>query len=201
METSPLIIHPAEAGVCLRIEVEEVQTKGTKSLMLSPSPKTLRLEGSPSDRMEIELQGMAKAFQTCCTWQVLQAMVMLTSQSHIQFLRVKSIHRWQSMSTDSNILLILTQFLSTCKEQLMNNNYNNMLRKEQHLHSIGQSHPIKPRSPSTHKQPCENIVWNNHQPKEIRDFGTLLMMPISEQNSHKLVQETCVAGVTGKIVA
>ena len=83
----------------------------------------------------------------------------------------------------------------------MNNNYNNMLRKEQHLLSIGQSHPIKLRFPLTHKQQLENTVWNNHRPKEIRDFGTLLMMPISEQNSHKLVQETCVAGVMGKIVA
>ena len=201
MGTFQLTIHPAEVGVFLKTEVEGVQMKGTKSLMLSPSQKILRLEGSPSDRMEIELQGMAKASQTCCTWQVLQAMVMLTSQSHIQFLKARSIHRWQSMSTDLSILLILTQFLSTCKEQLMNNNCNNMLRKEQHLHSIGQSHPIKLRFPSTHKQLWENIVWNNHQPKEIRDFGTLLMMPISEQNSHKLVQETCVAGVMGKIVA
>ena len=201
METFPLKIHQAGAEVCLRTEVEEVQMKGTKSLMLSPSLKTLRLEGSPSGRMEIELQGMAKAFQTCCTWQVPQAMVMLTSQSHIPFLKVKSIHRWQSMSTDSSILLILTQFLSTCKEQLMNNNYNNMLRKEQHLHSIGQSHPIKLRFPSTHKQQCENTVWNNHQPKEIRDFGTSLMMPISEQNSPKLVQGTCEAGAMGKMVA
>ena len=105
------------------------------------------------------------------------------------------------MNTDLSILLILTQFLSTCKEQLMNNNYNNMLRKEQHLHSIGQSHPIKLRFPLTHKQQLENIVWNNHQPKEIRDFEILLMMLISEQNSLKLVQETCEAGVMGKIVA
>ena len=201
MGTFQLTIHPAEVGVFLKTEVEGVQMKGTKSLMLSPSQKILRLEGSPSDRMEIELQGMAKASQTCCTWQVPQAMAMLTSQSHIQFLKVRNIHRWQSMSTDSSILLILTQFLSTCKELLMSNNCNNMLRKEQHLHSIGQSHPIKLRFPSTHKQLWENIVWNNHQPKEIRDFGTLHMMPISEQNSHKLVQETCVAGVMGKIVA
>ena len=83
----------------------------------------------------------------------------------------------------------------------MNNNYNNMLRKGQHLLFIGQSHPIKLRFLSTHKQQLENTVWNNHQPKEIRDLGTLLMMPISEQNSLKLVQETCEAGVTGKIVA
>ena len=83
----------------------------------------------------------------------------------------------------------------------MNNNYNNMLRKEQHLLSTGQSHQIKLRFPLTHKQQLENIVWNNHQPKEIRDFGTLLTMQISEQNSHKLVQETCEAGAMGKTVA
>ena len=201
METFPLKIHLAGAEVCLRTEVEEVRMKGTKNSTLSRSPKIWRLEDFPSDRMVIESQGMVKAFQTCFTWQVLQAMAMLTSQSHIQFLRVKSIHRWQSMSTDSSILPILTQFLSTCKEQSMNNNYNNMLRKEQHLLSTGQSHPIKLRFPSTHKQLWENIVWNNHRPKEIRDFVTLLMMPISEQNSHKLVQETCVAEVMGKIVA
>ena len=93
MGTFQLTIHPAEVGVFLKTEVEGVQMKGTKSLMLSPSQKILRLEGSPSDRMEIELQGMAKASQTCCTWQVPQAMAMLTSQSHIQFLKVKSIHR------------------------------------------------------------------------------------------------------------
>ena len=83
----------------------------------------------------------------------------------------------------------------------MNNNYNSMLRKGQHLLSIGRSHPIKLRFPLTHKQQLENTVWNNHQPKEIRDFGTLLMMPISEQNNLKLVQEICEAEVMGKIVA
>ena len=83
----------------------------------------------------------------------------------------------------------------------MNNNYNNMLRKGQHLLSTGQSHLIKLRFLLIHKQQLENTVWNNHQPKEIRDFGTLLMMPTSEQNSLKLVQEICEAGVMGKIVA
>ena len=147
--------------------------------------------------MEIELQGMAKAFQTCCTWQVLQAMEM-PSQYLILFLKAKNIHKWQLMSTGLNTLLILTLFLSTCKVQLMNNN---MLRKEQHLLSTGLSHPIKLKYPLTHKQQSENTEWSNHQSKEIRDFGTLLMMLISEQSSHKLVQEICEAEVMGKIVA
>ena len=83
----------------------------------------------------------------------------------------------------------------------MNNNYNNMLRKEQHLLSTDQSHPIKLKYPLTHKQQLGNTEWSNHQSKEIRDFETLLMMLISEQSSHKLVQEICEAEVMGKIVA
>ena len=77
---------------------------------------------------------------------------------------------------------------------------NSMLRKEQRLLSTGQSHLIKLKFLSIHKQQCENIAWSNHQPKEIRDLGTLLMMPISEQSSHKPVQETCGAEATGKTV-
>ena len=78
---------------------------------------------------------------------------------------------------------------------------NNMLRKEQHLLSTGLNLLIKLKFPLTHRQQLENIAWSNHQPKEIRDFVTLHTMLISEQNSHKLVQETCEAGAMGKTVA